>query len=916
MFGAFRRARAMRIGKCLRSAATVFCVLATGAATGSGVAAAAPPQIGVWQAPVLAIPDAYSVVTESLTAISCASAGNCSAVGRFDGVLKRNGSSSDEGFVVSETNGVWGTGQEVADDNNDLYRFTAISCSSPGNCAAVGNDSGQGFAFAMDQTAGTWSAPLDIAKGTSLSSVSCPADGECTVAGDSSSTGQAVAVSESGGTWQTPVALPGALNSGAGLTSISCSSAGNCSAGGYYDNPSTGQFPMVADETNGTWGSVQDLNGSFNNVAADDRDAVSSVSCSSAGNCSAGGYYGPYAGTEHAFVVSESHGTWAPVVEVAQSLDKSGSEIASISCPTDGNCVAGGDYFDGGANLHAMVVEEVGGVWQSAQEVAGSLNVGDYAQISSVSCASAGNCGAAGYYANVYGGFVGLVATETDGSWDAGKEVAASPFSGRLGMDALAQVNSISCPSVDNCAAAGVLDDVNDIQQAFVVVEIPENVQTITFIAPSQCPVNGSAVLAPSASSGLPVALSVDSSTTNHACTLLDGDTVVYQQAGRCVLNANQAGNTDFAPAPQVQRTINVATATQTISFTAPSQGTVNGSAVLAPSASSGLPVALSVDPSTTNDACTLLAGHTVVFQHAGRCVLDANQAGNSDYAPASQVERTINVATASQASGNPGQAPLGAAALPVGVALPVISGTLKAGRPLTCSKGRWANAPTEFAFQWIRNGTTLDRATGDTYALGTLDEGTTLTCTVTATNAAGPRSADSAPVKVPIPFVALCPAATGRLSGTTIGLIHLGLTRSQARRAYIRHSNRGKQYEDFFCLTPIGVRVGYASPKLLRHLSRRERAPLTGTVVWSSTSNPYYSLDGIRPGESIATASRTLGTEPPFHIGLNYWYLARQAKLTAVLKVRDGEVQELGIAINALTPTRSLQNILMHSFY
>jgi hypothetical protein len=25
--------------------------------------------------------------------------------------------------------------------------------------------------------------------------------------------------------------------------------------------------------------------------------------------------------------------------------------------------------------------------------------------------------------------------------------------------------------------------------------------------------------------------------------------------------------------------------------------------------------------------------------------------------------------------------------------------------------------------------------------------------------------------------------------------------------------SNRGKKYEDFFCLTPIGVRVGYGSP-------------------------------------------------------------------------------------------------------
>jgi hypothetical protein len=51
-------------------------------------------------------------------------------------------------------------------------------------------------------------------------------------------------------------------------------------------------------------------------------------------------------------------------------------------------------------------------------------------------------------------------------------------------------------------------------------------------------------------------------------------------------------------------------------------------------------------------------------------------------------------------------------------------------------------------------------------------------------------------------------------------------------------------------------------------------------------------------------------------HIGLNYWYLARKHNLTAVLKVRHGEVQELGIAINKLTATQRLQSILMHSFY
>jgi hypothetical protein len=72
-----------------------------------------------------------------------------------------------------------------------------------------------------------------------------------------------------------------------------------------------------------------------------------------------------------------------------------------------------------------------------------------------------------------------------------------------------------------------------------------------------------------------------------------------------------------------------------------------------------------------------------------------------------------------------------------------------------------------------------------------------------------------------------------------------------------------------------------------------------------------------VRAGESITVASRVLGTEPPFHIGPNYWYLARKAGYTAVLKVvRGTRVVELGIADNALTKTREAQSVLMHSFF
>jgi hypothetical protein len=159
------------------------------------------------------------------------------------------------------------------------------------------------------------------------------------------------------------------------------------------------------------------------------------------------------------------------------------------------------------------------------------------------------------------------------------------------------------------------------------------------------------------------------------------------------------------------------------------------------------------------------------------------------------------------------------------------------------------------------------------------------------------------------------CPAATGRLSGKTLGLVTLGMTRAQARSEYAVSSNRGKRYEDFFCLTPIGVRVGYASPALLKTLPRAERKKYAGRVVWASTSSRFYEVHDVRPGATLAAARRHLRLTVPFHIGLNFWYLAPNGASTAVLKARHGIVEEIGIADKALTQHRRARLALLKSF-
>ena len=95
--------------------------------------------------------------------------------------------------------------------------------------------------------------------------------------------------------------------------------------------------------------------------------------------------------------------------------------------------------------------------------------------------------------------------------------------------------------------------------------------------------------------------------------------------------------------------------------------------------------------------------------------------------------------------------APAAHAAAPANTAPPAISGSATVGQTLTTSDGTWSNNPTSFAYQWLRcNGggnkcAPIAGATQKTYTVAAADEGKTLRSRVTATNADGSTSADSA---------------------------------------------------------------------------------------------------------------------------------------------------------------------------
>ena len=163
-------------------------------------------------------------------------------------------------------------------------------------------------------------------------------------------------------------------------------------------------------------------------------------------------------------------GTWRAAIEVPGTggLNKGGNAaVQSVSCASAGNCAAGGLFTDGSGHIQAFVASEANGIWHAAIEVPGTaaLNKGGFATVSSVSCASAGNCLAGGSYFAAEADIQAFVASETNGTWHAAIEV---PGTAALNIGRSADVMSVSCTSAGSCAAGGSYTDRSGHQQAFV----------------------------------------------------------------------------------------------------------------------------------------------------------------------------------------------------------------------------------------------------------------------------------------------------------------------------------------------------------------------------------------------------------------------------------------------------------------
>jgi hypothetical protein len=384
---------------------------------------------------VVASPNA-SVANNGLLGVSCPAPGSCVAVGAYS-----NGR-AEQTLAMSLSGGAWHleTSPDQAGASNAL---AAVSCPSSGECEAVGyyTVAGTDMALGMALSGTTWAlvptqgqqAPADT-----LAGVSCPSPGSCVAVGAANGPAglpQVLAEVLNGTNWalSQPALPPGVVASY--LNGVSCPVPANCEAVGYGLSANGTAQAVAETYSSGSWAltalPLPSAAGTY----------LSAVSCPALGSCVAVGYDLGAGGKPQLLVETYSAGTWAlsgaPAPQGSQA-----SQLAGISCPAVGTCVAVGSYTSGGTQ-RSLVEALSNGSWS----VAASANQGNGANaLQAVSCQAGTGCAAVGYYA-VSGSDRALTESVPAPGAAATLVSSASP--------AVSYLSGVSCPAAGTCAAVG-----------------------------------------------------------------------------------------------------------------------------------------------------------------------------------------------------------------------------------------------------------------------------------------------------------------------------------------------------------------------------------------------------------------------------------------------------------------------------
>jgi len=255
-------------------------------------------------------------------------------------------------------------------------------------------------------------------------------------------------------------------------------------------------------------------------------------------------------------------------------------------------------------------------------------------------------------------------------------------------------------------------------------------------------------------------------------CTESGGE-VTFTATGTCTITASAAGPfTNFLAASPVTQVIVVGSLNQNITFAQPSNVSFGSSSVSmgASAVPSGLTVTYTLGAGTTNAACTVSSLGVVTVLAVGTCEVTASQAGDSQYAAASDVSRAFQVVPAKATAPTITSASASSQAITVGVAAPGFTGGVSiTGYELVATPTGGGTAVTDTS------------CTSSPCTISGLVNGTEYTVTAAAINSAGTGDPSTASTPLKPATAAFAVGALAATPGdTTVTLTWVPLTTAQ----------------------------------------------------------------------------------------------------------------------------------------
>jgi hypothetical protein len=341
-----------------------------------------------------------AAVFNDFSAVSCSSPRACTAVGDY-----QNGPLTLTGLAEAWNGSHWRIQATPTPKGTTLPGFNGVSCTSPNACTAVGSDTNSALTeltLAERWNGARWVIqPTPKRSNAALSGVSCTSARACTAVGSVGKSGLLAEV-WNGASWRVrPVPAP-AGGTGGVLAGVSCESARACTSVGSYTTKA-GKRLTLAETWNGTrWRArpTPDPKGAAS-AQLNDVSCLSVRACAAVGVSTVNVIVGKQSVPEPRPLAEIWNGTSWHIVSTPKVKGAVSSVLDGVSCTSARACTAVGSWVNSIGGILAVVEAWNGTRWklQTPASPPGSVDSG----LGGVSCRPATFCTAVGWFAGLSG---------------------------------------------------------------------------------------------------------------------------------------------------------------------------------------------------------------------------------------------------------------------------------------------------------------------------------------------------------------------------------------------------------------------------------------------------------------------------------------------------------------------------------